>query len=106
VAATIRGELRAYDMAYRIGGEEFAVLLPGADLHDATRRAETLRAAIAARPLAGHEVTASLGVSVTPAGTPFAWAATYAEADAALYRSKADGRNRVTTAPGAVAAAA
>jgi diguanylate cyclase (GGDEF)-like protein len=96
VASTIRRELRTSDLAYRIGGEEFAVLLPGATLEHASRRAESLRAAIAEHPLAGNTITASLGVSGTPAGVRFVWDTIYAQADAALYRAKAEGRNRVT----------
>ena len=50
VAYTLRKELRAFDIAYRLGGEEFLVLLPGATLEDAELLAERLRVAVAAYP--------------------------------------------------------
>jgi diguanylate cyclase (GGDEF)-like protein len=98
VAYAIRRELRAYDQGYRIGGEEFVVLLPGVDLTVATEVAERVRAAIAANPISGLSVRASLGVAGSPAGEPFAWDSTFARADSALYRAKQQGRDRVVVA--------
>ncbi|HUH87765.1 MAG TPA: GGDEF domain-containing protein [Pusillimonas sp.] len=80
----------------RVGGEEFTILLPGRTLMDSVAIAESIRANIAKRSfsqLFSHPVTASFGVSFNLPGTPFETA--YAEADAALYRSKNQGRNQV-----------
>ncbi len=98
VAAVISATVRSGDLVYRYGGEEFAVLLPGADLDDAVEVVERVRAAIAASPLPGVSpetvppVTVSVGVSVTP---PADGAAMVRAADGALYAAKSGGRNRV-----------
>jgi diguanylate cyclase (GGDEF)-like protein len=65
VAHELRTTLRAFDLFYRTGGEEFLVLLPGADLAHATELAEALRAAVARAPLGGHDVTMSFGVAAS-----------------------------------------
>lgn len=96
VADTLREELRAFDLAYRIGGEEFLVLIPGAHIGELTELAERLRAAVSARPIAnGHEVTMSFGVSASHSGDTFDYDAVFAVADAALYQAKRGGRDRV-----------
>jgi diguanylate cyclase (GGDEF)-like protein len=94
VAYRMRKALRAYDLAYRLGGEEFLIVLPGADHREAAEVAETLRAAIAGDPIAGLLVTISFGVSASEPGE-FEYDTVFAEADLALYRSKQEGRNRV-----------
>jgi diguanylate cyclase (GGDEF)-like protein len=94
VAYRMRKSLRAYDLAYRLGGEEFLIVLPGADGATAAEVAETLRAAIADDPIAGLLVTISFGVSASDPGE-FEYDMVFAEADLALYRSKQEGRNRV-----------
>jgi diguanylate cyclase len=80
----------------RVGGEEFTVVMPGADIADALPLAESMRAAIASHvfpaPVTRH-ITASFGVSDNPAGTDFDTA--YGIADAALYAAKRGGRNRI-----------
>jgi diguanylate cyclase (GGDEF)-like protein len=106
VAYRMRKALRAYDLAYRLGGEEFLIVLPGSDAAQAAAVAETLRAAIADAPIAGLLVTISFGVGASEAGL-FEYDAVFAEADLALYRSKQEGRNRVrVTTCGAAAAPA
>ncbi len=92
-------EARTTDDAYRYGGEELAVLARDSDLAAATVLADRLCAAIAeadlTHPAAGG-VTASLGVAqLAPGGDP---GDVVAAADAALYRAKAGGRNRVEVA--------
>ena len=93
-AATLRAEQRTYDTAARYGGEEFALIAPGLTASDAAGTAERIRAAIAGN---GCEVTASVGVATFPrdASDPHAL---ISAADQALYRSKHDGRDRVTQA--------
>ena len=95
VAYRMRRELRAYDLAYRLGGEEFIVLMLGATPRAAAALAEQLRAAVAAGPIAGVDVTVSLGVAASAPGSTFVWDDVFARADAALYTAKADGRDRV-----------
>jgi diguanylate cyclase (GGDEF)-like protein len=95
VAACLRGGLRAFDLAYRHGGEEFLVLVPGATADQAEALAEQLRLAVEARPLGGHAVTMSFGVAASEPGEPFVWERAFAEADACLYAAKHAGRNRV-----------
>jgi diguanylate cyclase (GGDEF)-like protein len=95
VAYRLRSELRAYDLAYRLGGEEFVILLLGASPAVTTATAEQLRAAVAGAPIGGIDVTLSVGVATSPAGGPFVWDEVFAQADAALYQAKEDGRDRV-----------
>jgi diguanylate cyclase (GGDEF)-like protein len=92
---------RAGDLAARYGGEEFVVLIPGADQAAALAVAEALRASCAARamphpaPSVGPIVTISLGVASCIPSDETSAASLVALADAALYRAKQDGRNRV-----------
>ena len=96
VAYVLRKQLRAFDLAYRLGGEEFLVLLPGADGFQTRELAEELREAVSAGAVGGGvEVTLSLGVSASQRGDAFDYAAVFAEADAALYEAKRSGRDRV-----------
>jgi diguanylate cyclase (GGDEF)-like protein len=105
VAYALRKQLRAFDLAYRVGGEEFLILLPGASREDTVVLAERLRAAIAAEPYAGLGVTMSFGVSTTDGGTV---ADAMLRADTALYAAKAAGRDcvRIDGAPAHAAAPA
>ncbi len=97
VAYALRKELRAFDMAYRLGGEEFLVLMPGAGPAEAGEVAERLRRAVGAFPAGGIDVTMSFGVA-SSAGKRFDYAALFAAADTALYEAKRGGRNRVAIA--------
>jgi diguanylate cyclase (GGDEF)-like protein len=99
VAFRWRLSLRAYEMAYRLGGEEFLVLLPGATVEEAEEVAERLRASIGAAPIAGQPVTMSFGVAASADGEAFDFEALYARADLALYRAKRGGRDRVCGGP-------
>jgi diguanylate cyclase (GGDEF)-like protein len=107
VAYHLRKTLRAFDLSYRTGGEEFLVLLPGADLEAATNLAEILRAAVASERHDGHRITMSFGAAASSGQQGFYYETVFAEADAALYQAKHGGRNRVWPAPlgGAVMAA-
>jgi len=98
VAEILVGNTRADDVVARVGGEEFAVVLPATGREGARRVAETLRETTEATVFGGEgtegHLTLSLGVAVFPddAADPDALVA---QADAALYRGKGSGRNRV-----------
>jgi diguanylate cyclase (GGDEF)-like protein len=98
VGYRLRKTLRAFDLCYRTGGEEFLVLLPGADLDQASAFAEQLRAQVEVLDSRGLHVTISVGVAASPAGEAFDYQTAFEQADAALYEAKRLGRNRVRTA--------
>jgi diguanylate cyclase (GGDEF)-like protein/PAS domain S-box-containing protein len=95
LASAARRVLRRVDILARYGGEEFVVLFPETDLVSASRVVERLRAAVAAEPIPGTaaRITVSAGAVAWRAGEQLD--ATLRRADAALYRAKAEGRNRV-----------
>jgi diguanylate cyclase (GGDEF)-like protein len=100
IAYVLRKQLRAFDLAYRIGGEEFLVLLPGANLEQSAAMAERLRRGVEADTVGGGlRVTMSFGVSASRRDSAFDYELICAEADAALYEAKRQGRNRVCGAP-------
>lgn len=105
VARLLQAAVRDGDTAVRFGGEEFLVLLPGADRDQAFRRAEQIRRDVAAAVHSiGDErirVTLSVGVAVCPADGASAEALLEA-ADRALYTAKATGRDRVVMTGGAL----
>ena len=107
VAAICRDSKRVSDIVARVGGEEFAMLLPETPLHSAALVAERLRQAIADTPLvvAGAPIglTVSIGVAEADARMD-GIRALMKQADEALYRAKRGGRNRVTLAPADAAA--
>jgi diguanylate cyclase (GGDEF)-like protein len=105
VAAILRASLRfTADRVARIGGEEFAVVLPQTLLDDAFITAERMRKAVYdlhiphVKSPTGNVVSISAGVSASTC--PASPAELIAEADKALYRAKANGRNRVEIANG------
>ncbi len=98
VAYCLRKRLRAFDLAYRLGGEEFLVLLPGADAGEAAILADALRQAILAARPDDLCVTMSFGVSAS-APSSFDYVEVFKAADRALYQAKAAGRNCVRIAP-------
>ncbi|HYT09415.1 MAG TPA: GGDEF domain-containing protein [Mycobacteriales bacterium] len=102
VARTVRAAVRPVDVVGRLGGEEFAVLLPETPLDAAGAVAERLRAAVAGQqvPVSGSGRDGSVGVTVSigVAGTAEVGHAVgdlLASADGALYRAKAGGRDRI-----------
>jgi diguanylate cyclase (GGDEF)-like protein len=98
-AKALAGAVRRVDVAFRIGGEEFAVIAPDTDLASAHLLAERLREAVSAAFSSGpRAVTMSLGVAGYPEHGPDA-VSLIAQADAACYQAKARGRNRSVTAP-------
>jgi diguanylate cyclase (GGDEF)-like protein len=99
VAYLLRKRLRAFDLAYRIGGEEFLVVLPGAGVEQARELADELRATVRSGTVGGGlGVTMSFGVTASPGGTRFDYPTVFAQCDAALYEAKRRGRDRVCTA--------
>ncbi|MBC3487749.1 sensor domain-containing diguanylate cyclase [Pseudomonas kermanshahensis] len=99
VAKCIEGCIRRpADLAARYGGEEFQVILPETDLAGATLLAERIRASVAAlAPFANdtRAVTVSIGIGLYEANPQHDLASVLGAADEALYRAKANGRNRV-----------
>lgn len=99
VATAISGAVRGGDTVAH-GGEEFAVVLPDADLRVALQVAERIRAAIRAQAIP-HEgsahgvVTASVGVAANGGDGPASWEELVKVADGALYEAKRGGRDRV-----------
>ncbi|MGF1456153.1 MAG: PleD family two-component system response regulator [Alphaproteobacteria bacterium] len=102
-ARTLQNGLRSHDVAFRIGGEEFLVLMPRTGFEAAHAIAERVRDRVACFPFflpqIGRDinVTVSAGVHVHQ-GDPVPLDALLAPADAALYRAKDAGRNRVMAA--------
>ena len=97
LARCLEEHLRQSDRAVRLGGEEFAVLLPETGLPQALRLAERLRRAVAALKVPPVEgLSASFGVAQAgPTDSPLSL---LRRADEALYRAKRAGKNRVETA--------
>jgi diguanylate cyclase (GGDEF)-like protein len=98
----MRALLRTYDAIGRYGGEEFLVVLPGCTSQDACKLAERLRSGIAQEsvkiPGGAIDVTSSLGVAASDDISILDASALIRAADIALYRAKAEGRNRVELA--------
>jgi diguanylate cyclase (GGDEF)-like protein len=100
VADMIKKNLRKIDLAFRYGGEEFVVLLPGTSEIEAAHTAERLRSVVASADRFTDEngrpvpILVSIGAAVFPdhAGSE---EELFARADAALYRAKRKGKNRV-----------
>ena len=110
IAHRVEGQIRSMDTAARFGGDELAIILPEATSAEAARLGERIREAIAAVPFAltaqiERHLTVSVGVAALSPGrheTDLKAAADrlIADADAALYRAKAMGRNRVQLGTG------
>jgi len=101
VTALAAQALRGYDALFRLGGEEFAVLITGSDDDAALCIAERVRDLIARTPLHVDGKAIAMTVSVGLAGCgahDASWEDALRRADVALYRSKQAGRNRVTRA--------
>lgn len=94
-ADRVQGCIRKRDRLYRLGGEEFVLLLPGTDHSGARAALEKVRDAVQADPLAdGLRVTTSIGAAVLEPEDD--WPRWLARADAALYRAKDAGRDQVS----------
>ncbi len=99
-ALRVRKSIRGIDLACRMGGEEFVVVMPETDMAVASTVAERLRRRIAAEPFTieqgkrAIDVTISIGIAVLEGAQDSAMQI-LRRADQALYRAKRDGRNRV-----------
>lgn len=101
VSAVLSSGLRSTDIAYRFGGEEFALVLRETSAADAAVLAERLRGAVEHRfagPGERRQITVSVGIAALPGHGPSP-ALLVEAADQALYAAKAAGRNRVEQAP-------
>jgi diguanylate cyclase (GGDEF)-like protein len=100
-AETARGVLREQDLMGRLGGEEFALALPGTTLDGALHAAERLRVAVTEVRLpscaSAYRMSVSIGVVMIDPNEELT--AALARADHALYAAKTGGRNRVETGP-------
>jgi diguanylate cyclase (GGDEF)-like protein len=98
-ARRMKSAIRRYDAIGRYGGEEFLVVLPGCDGHEARLQAERIREALAANSfVAGTQafsVTCSIGVSCRSSPSELDTDSLVREGDLALYAAKDHGRNRV-----------
>ncbi len=100
-ALTIKGLMRNYDLLGRYGGEEFAILLPGADSGQAMEIAQRLRGSVESMSIDGNGLlrcTVSIGVSTMIPGMDTKTEHFYRLSDKALYHAKDLGKNRVTAA--------
>ncbi len=92
VAQALKSHCGELNTVARIGGEEFAIVLPGVDLAQATLQCEHLRATVEALPH-HFQLTVSIGITAFRIGDSIS--TVYARADEALYLAKRGGRNRV-----------
>ena len=99
-AKRIRRIVRQADLPCRLGGEEFVVIMPDTTLAEAAQIAERLRAGVQAEHFAigpnRAPIPVTVSIGLADAGTVSDPHALFKRADAALYRSKHSGRNRVT----------
>jgi len=99
VAATLRERVRATDIVARLSGDEFAVLMPQSDVEGALQLGEDLRVEVADAFVGDPElagVSISVGITMFGADADGGAEAVLAAADEAMYRAKAEGRNRVS----------
>ena len=97
VAYTLRKQLRSFELIYRLGGEEFLVVLPGMDHSGGLEIAGRLREAVEQAQPTGIPVTVSLGLS-DGCGEQVDYDVLFKAADEAMYAAKRAGRNRISVA--------
>jgi diguanylate cyclase (GGDEF)-like protein len=95
-AYVFRKQLRSFELIYRLGGEEFLIVLPGVSVPEGRAIAERVRAGLEEARPGGLGVTVSLGVAGDAGAVAFE--PLFRAADAALYAAKRAGRNRVIAA--------
>jgi diguanylate cyclase (GGDEF)-like protein len=97
VAYVMRKQLRSFELIYRLGGEEFLIVLPGVSVAESSAIAERVRVGIQSSYPAGLDITASFGVAGAGGGEAN-FETLFRAADEALYEAKRAGRNRVVAA--------
>nr|WP_237332802.1 GGDEF domain-containing protein [Zobellella iuensis] len=97
IAGTMQGGIRELDCLARVGGEEFAILLPDTLLPEAVRLAERQLASVARLRWPFGPVTVSIGLAQCAPGDT--QSSLFSRADGALYRAKEAGRNRIKVSP-------
>jgi diguanylate cyclase (GGDEF)-like protein len=101
VATVLGGRMRETDVLARVGGDEFAIVLPECDAEEARQVGETIASAIrdhVAQPDGVPHVTASLGIAIFGPGTGASFESVQSDADAAMYAAKGAGRDGVYVA--------
>jgi len=100
LAGLLKDALRTEDIVFRLGGDEFAVLLDGMTSRESLPAAERLRVSVEAHrfELAGRIFPLSLSIGLIEIGGSLATGELLSQADAAMYRAKAEGKNRVVVA--------
>ena len=99
-ADRLRGIIRGGDLLCRLGGEEFVIVMPGVNVHAAARIAERARLAIQQEQFVidptGRMIPVTVSIGLAERGENGDASSLYRRADRALYRAKAEGRNRVS----------
>ncbi|MDX6608324.1 MAG: hypothetical protein QOF85_249 [Solirubrobacterales bacterium] len=98
IAAVLRGRARETDVLARIGGDEFAIVLPRCELEEAEEVAEEIATGIRERISAERDVppiTASIGIAPFGAGRRLSFETVLGRADTAMYEAKGSGRDKV-----------
>ncbi len=99
-ADRLRGIIRGGDLLCRLGGEEFVIVMPGVNVQAATRIAERARLAIQEEQFVidatGRTIPVTVSIGLAERGADSDAGSLYRRADQALYRAKAEGRNRVS----------
>ena len=101
VAGVLGGRTRETDVLARVGGDEFAIVLPDCDVEEARRVGETIAAAIrehVPQPEGLPQITASLGIALFGPDTDATFQSVQQDADIAMYAAKDDGRDGVRIA--------
>jgi diguanylate cyclase (GGDEF)-like protein len=99
VAAVLGTQLRVYDLAARMGGDEFALLLSGTSMEEALAIAERIRHEVARVKVAGLTAPISMSLGVARWAADEGAESFVGRADKALYEAKSTGRNCITAAP-------
>jgi len=108
VAKRLSAEARQTDIAARLAGDEFVILMPETSAEEALRAAERIREAVSKEPISDGErsmpATVSVGIATVPNGKADTPESLLKQADDAMYAAKEAGRNRVYLAPSGKAA--
>ena len=96
-AERVRGAVRSADVACRVGGDEFAIVMPESALHDADQLYRRIDAAVSARPI-GKVGKLHLSAGVAALRSEDDSRSFFERADATLYRAKHSGKGRVLSA--------